>query len=73
MRVQKLCSRIAFEIRRTFRTLWGTALVLGVVALLWKGWFPDLRKPSADYTRAIVAALLAGALAIKVAARVSMG
>jgi len=73
MRMQKLCSRIAFEIRRTFRTLWGTALVFGVVALLWKGWFPDLRKPSADYTRAIVAALLAGALAIKVAARVSMG
>jgi diguanylate cyclase (GGDEF)-like protein len=51
--------------------MWGTALVAGVVVLLWKGWFPDLRQPNADYTRALVAALLAGALAIKVAARVS--
>ena len=73
MRLRKHCARAAFEIRRGFRALWGTALVLAVVALLWKGWFPDLRQPSADYPRALVAALLAGALAIKVAARVSMG
>ena len=73
MRLQKIRSRVAFEIQRTFRALWGTALVAVVVVLLWKGWFPDLRQPSADYTRALAAALLAGALAIKVAARVSMG
>ena len=73
MRLQKIRARVAFEIQRTFRAVWGTALVAVVVVLLWKGWFPDLRQPSADYTRALAAALLAGALAIKVAARVSMG
>jgi two-component system, cell cycle response regulator len=71
MRLRKACSRAGFEIRRSFRALWGTGLVAGIVALLWRGWFPDLREPSADYTRALAAALLAGALAIKVAARVS--
>jgi two-component system cell cycle response regulator len=71
MKTQRLVSRVSFELRRTLRTLWGTGLVATVVVLLWKGWFPDLRRPGADYTRALVAALLAGALAIKVAARVS--
>jgi two-component system cell cycle response regulator len=71
MRTQKLLGRASFEIRRAFRALWGIGLVLGVVALLWKGWFSDLRRPGADYARAAGAALLAGALAIKVAARVA--
>ena len=44
-----------------------------MVGLLWKGWFSDLRQPGADYARATGAALLAGALAVKVAARVAMG
>jgi two-component system cell cycle response regulator len=73
MRTHKLYSRAVFEVRRAFRALWGTALVLGVVALLWKGWFSDLRRPGADYARAAAAALLAGALAIKVAARMTTG
>ena len=71
MKARKVCVRAGFEIRRTFRALWGTGLVVGVIVLLWRGWFPDLRRPSADYTRALAAAMLAGALAIKVAARVS--
>ena len=71
MKVQKVRMRLTFEIRRSFRALWGTGLVAVIVTLLWKGWFPDLRQPSADYTRALAAALLAGALAIKIAARVS--
>jgi hypothetical protein len=71
MRLQKICARAGFEIRRSFRALWGPGLVAGIVVLLWRGWFPDLRQPNADYTRALAAALLAGALAIKVAARVS--
>ena len=73
MRAHRLYPRAAFEIRRAFRALWGTALVLGVVVLLWQGWFSDLRRPGADYARAAVAALLAGALAVKVAARVTTG
>jgi diguanylate cyclase (GGDEF)-like protein len=73
MRTHKLCNRAVFEVRRAFRALWGTALVVGVVALLWQGWFSDLRRPGADYARAVAAALLAGALAIKVAARVTTG
>ncbi|MBN2574973.1 MAG: diguanylate cyclase [Deltaproteobacteria bacterium] len=73
MRARKLFARSAFEFRRAFRAFWGTALVLGVVALLWRGWFFDLRQPGADYARGVAAALLAGALAIKVAARVLTG
>jgi two-component system, cell cycle response regulator len=72
MRGHKLAGRIGFEIRRGFRALWGSCLTGGVVVLLWKGWFSDLREPGADYARAGVSALLAGALAIKVAARVTM-
>jgi len=71
LHIDRLCARAAFQARRIVRALWGSALVAGVVVLLWKGWFPDLRQPRADYARALVAALLAGALAIKVAARVS--
>src|SRR5512138_1496367 len=71
MRTQKLIARSAFELRRAFRAAWGTGLIAGVVALLWKGWFADLRQPGADYARAAAAALLAGALAVKVAARVT--
>lgn len=71
MKLRKLCARTGFEIRRAFRTAWGMALVTGIVVLLWRGWFPDLRQPKADYMRALAAALLAGALAVKVAARVS--
>ena len=73
MRSHKLYGRATFEIRRAYRASWGTTLVLGVIALLWKGWFSDLRNPGADSARAAAAALLAGALAIKVAARVTTG
>src|SRR5436190_12984671 len=46
-------------------------VVCGVVlALLWRGWFPDLRAPGADLRRVATAALLTGLLAFKIAARV---
>jgi two-component system, cell cycle response regulator len=73
MKVRKLCSKVGFEIRRAFRATWGLVLVGSVVFLLWKGWFPDLRRPGADYTRALAAGLLAGGLAVKVAARIATG
>jgi two-component system cell cycle response regulator len=72
MKTNKLMGRAAFQIRRAFRAWWGVALVGSVVVFLWKGWFSDLRQPGADYARAVAAALLAGALAVKVAARVTM-
>jgi two-component system cell cycle response regulator len=73
VRIRKLYGRAVFEVSRVYRAVWGTALVLGVAALLWQGWFSDLRQPGADYARAAAAALLAGALAVKVAARVTTG
>ena len=41
-----------------------------VLALLWRGWFPDIRLPGADLRRAAAAALLTALLAYKIAARV---
>ena len=38
MRLAKIAARAGFEIRRSFRALWGTALVAAIVALLWRGW-----------------------------------
>jgi diguanylate cyclase (GGDEF)-like protein len=73
MRTHKLYARTVFALRRAFRATWGWALVAGIVVLLWQGWFADLRRPGTDYTRAAAAALLAGALAVKVAARVANG
>ena len=49
-------------------------VVCGVVlALLWRGWFPDLRAPGADLRRVAVATVLTGLLALKIAARVRTG
>ena len=73
MSVRRLVTRAHFEVRCGLRATWGIGLVVGMVALLWLGWFPDLRQPNANYLRALAAALLAGALAVKVAARVATG
>jgi len=48
MRLSKLRVRLAFELRRAVQTVWGFALVATMGALLWLGWFPDLRRPGAD-------------------------
>jgi len=40
-------------------------------ALLWLGWFPDLRRPGADLTRGLAAAALAAALLVKLAGRIT--
>src|SRR5512136_2735954 len=73
MKTHRFLARTAFALRRVFRATWGPAIVVGVLALLWQGWFADLRQPGADYARAAAAALLAGALAVKIAARVRTG
>lgn len=71
MRIPQLQARFSFEIRRSFRAFWGISMVAVVLVLLWEGWFPDIRKPGTDVTRAFVAAVLAGVLALKIAARVT--
>jgi diguanylate cyclase (GGDEF)-like protein len=60
---------VAFEVNRAVRASWGFAVVAGMIYLLGRGWFPDLRLPGADWGRAAAAALLAAVLATKVAAR----
>src|SRR3954462_767850 len=62
-------ARVAYEIQRAIRASWGLSVIGGMVYLLWRGWFPDLRLPGADWGRAAAAALLAAGLATKVAAR----
>ena len=70
MRLSKLRVRLGFELRRAVQTVWGFALVATMGALLWLGWFPDLRRPGADWTRGLAAAALAAALLVKLAGRV---
>jgi two-component system cell cycle response regulator len=69
VRAAKVRARIAFELHRALRASWGPMVVAAMVYLLWRGWFPDLRLPGADWGRAAAAALLAAVLATKVAAR----
>ena len=71
MKLSKLRVRLAFELRRAGQTVWGFALVATMGALLWLGWFPDLRRPGADWTRGLAAAALAAALLVKLAGRVA--
>ena len=69
MRLSKLRVRLAFELRRAGQVVWGFALVATMGALLWLGWFPDLRRPGADWARGLAAAALAVALLVKLAGR----
>src|SRR6185503_17398448 len=69
-RVGRARGRIAFEIRRVVQGGLGFAVSAVFVALLWRGWFPDLRLPGADLSRAVAAAVLTAVLAGKLAARV---
>ncbi|HEX7597996.1 MAG TPA: hypothetical protein VF518_07260, partial [Polyangia bacterium] len=70
MRISKLRARVGFEIRRAWQMSWGFALSGTMGALLWMGWFPDLRQPGGDWTRGLAAAFLAAALAVKLAGRI---
>ena len=70
MRLSKLRARLAYETRRAWRAVWGFALVATMGALLWLGWFPDLRRPGADWTRGLAVAALAAALLVKLAGRI---
>jgi two-component system cell cycle response regulator len=69
VRAAKLRARVVFEVQRALRASWGFSVTGVMVYLLWRGWFPDLRQPGADWGRAAAAALLAAVLATKVAAR----
>jgi two-component system cell cycle response regulator len=69
VRAAKVRARVVFELHRALRASWGFTVVAAMVYLLWRGWFPDLRLPGADWGRAAAAALLATVLATKVAAR----
>ena len=69
MRTAKVRARVVFEVQRALRASWGFSVSGVMVYLLWRGWFPDLRMPGADWGRAAAAALLAAVLATKVAAR----
>ena len=65
-----LSQRVAFQMGRVFRATFAFVTCGAFVALLWRGWFPDLRLPGADLRRAGAAALLTLLLALKIAARV---
>jgi two-component system cell cycle response regulator len=69
VRAAKVRARIVFEVHRGLRASWGFTVVAAMAYLLWRGWFPDLRQPGADWGRAAAAALLATVLATKIAAR----
>jgi two-component system, cell cycle response regulator len=62
--------RTVFEMQRLARGGLGFAVSAAFVALLWRGWFPDLRLPGASFGRAVAAAILTAVLAGKIAARV---
>jgi hypothetical protein len=63
----------AADLQRALGILWGPAVVVAMVYLLGRGWFPDLRQPGGDWGRAAAPALLAVVLAQKIAARLSTG
>jgi diguanylate cyclase (GGDEF)-like protein len=65
-----LSERIAYRAGRLTRASLAFAVTGGVLVLLGRGWFPDIRLPGADLRRVAVAAVLTGLLAFKIAARV---
>ncbi len=73
MKFTRLRARVGFEARRAVRATWGTCVVAVLVYGLGSGWFPDLRLPGSSAVPAVAAALLAGVLAAKVAARLRAG
>ena len=70
MKVARLPRRVLFELGRLARATLGFAVAGAFVVLLWRGWFPDLRQPGADASRAAAAAVLTAMLAGKIAARI---
>jgi two-component system cell cycle response regulator len=65
-----LGERIGYHTGRMTRASLAFVVCGVVLALLWSGWFPDLRLPGADLRRVAAAAVLTGLLALKIAARV---
>src|SRR6478672_2231341 len=67
---RSLGERLSYHAGRLTRASLAFVVCGVVLALLWRGWFPDLRAPGADLRRVATAALLTGMLAFKIAARV---
>ena len=70
MKNAPLGERIGYHVGRATRASLAFVVCGVVLALLWRGWFPDLRAPGADLRRVADRALLTGLLALKIAARV---
>ena len=67
--LSRLRTRLAFEIQRGARAVWGFAVVGAFGLLLAKGWFQDLGSTEGDAVRAASAAALIAVLAAKIAGR----
>jgi diguanylate cyclase (GGDEF)-like protein len=70
MKSRTLGERLGYHAGRITRASLAFVVCGVVLALLWRGWFPDLRAPGADLRRVATAAVLTGLLAFKIAARV---
>jgi diguanylate cyclase (GGDEF)-like protein len=70
VRLGKVRQRVLYEIGRATRATLGFAVSGVFLILIGRGWFPDLRRPGADFSRAAAAAVLTAMLAGKIAARV---
>ena len=66
----RLGTRVLFALRRVTRSGLGFGVSVAFVALLWRGWFPDLRAPGAELKHAVALAVLTVVLGVKLAARV---
>ena len=64
--------RVAFELQRGSRAVWGFAVAAGFALLLGKGWFHDLASARGDGVRAAAAACLIAVLVAKIAGRLRM-
>jgi two-component system, cell cycle response regulator len=71
-RVQRWPARLAFEVQRVGRALWGFGVVAAFAVLLSRGWFLDLAHTRGDNLRAAAAACLVAVLVAKIAGRLRL-
>ncbi|HEX3695917.1 MAG TPA: diguanylate cyclase [Polyangia bacterium] len=70
MRAAKIRQRITYAVGRTLRSTLGFVICGALLALLWQGWFCDLRQPGGDLRLAGAAGLLTLLLGTRISARV---
>jgi len=73
MKPARLARQAVFQTERLLRASCGLMVTAVFVLLLWRGWFPDLRRSGADFGPAAAAAVLTAVLAGKIAGRVRTG